>query len=135
MINTPTTKLLQYGEPYCSYIKEIKNTLNYKYYSPMISSTKLTYWDLQNNQAGLSIVRIMYASLLELFIRDNTEEMFYYIFEDYVKEVFKGTDNVLYIDGDNDSGPDYRQDSLIYLIDILKKPDLQHLPLDRKRSV
>lgn len=65
----------------------------------MIATTKLTYWDLPNTQAGLSIVRVIYASLLELFIRDNTEEVFYYIFSDYVKEIFKGTDNVLYIDG------------------------------------
>ena len=103
MNNYPNILLQTLGEPYSNYNELITDTLNYKYYTPLIMDSKSKFWNISHESISYSIIRITYASLLELFIEDNTPEMFYFVFKDYLKEVFSHTDNILYRDGDFNS--------------------------------
>lgn len=99
MIDSPTVLLISLGFPYINYIKEIPNTFNYKYYMPLISTSKTSLWDSNLDMIDAATIRVIYSSLLELFIKDNTTEMFYFIFKDYVKKIVEGNDDSLYRDG------------------------------------
>lgn len=98
--NNPYYHLLSLGTPYVDYINEIKNTYNFKYYSKFIYEAKSINWNLDNASITNNQIRIIYASLLELFIEDNTPEVFYDIYKNYLCEVFKPNRANIYMDGD-----------------------------------
>jgi hypothetical protein len=97
---SPFVRLITLGTPYIDYIDEIKKTYNFKYYSKFIYEAKSINWNLDNLSITNNQIRIIHAALLELFIEDNTPELFYEMYKDYLKEVFNVNRDTAYMDGD-----------------------------------
>ena len=95
----PDRILLDSGEMYSDYINKIKNTYNFRYYMPSVIAVKGINYDIDRFIIISNIVRLKYAALLELFIEDETPEMFCIIFEKYLDALACNKTDVIFRDG------------------------------------
>lgn len=87
------------GTPYDEYVERVKNTFNFKYYSKMVHEAKAINWNLNNSTILDNQLRVIYSAILELFIEDDTPEMFYEIFSEQIVQIFNRDNSLLFRDG------------------------------------
>jgi hypothetical protein len=102
-VANPFLLLESLGTPYSDYAYQIKDTFNFKYYMKSIYEAKSLNWDLNKDYTTACEIRIIYASLLELFIEDDIVDSFHSIFNKYLKGVLSKNPHILYRDGDMNS--------------------------------
>lgn len=102
---SPFTKLNEYGIPYIDYLGKIQSTYNFKFYMKLVIESKVFNWEISSKEIVNSQMRVIYSSLLELFIEDNIAETFADIFYDYIILTFSesNNNNNLIRDADNNS--------------------------------
>lgn len=99
ILENPYYALMEMGTPYEDYINKIPDTFNFKYYSKYLHEAKAINWDIDNSLIRMNQIRVIYASILELFIEDGIAESFYTIYSEYVDNVMSRNTSPLFRDG------------------------------------
>lgn len=94
----PNSLILSNSPAHYDYISRLKDTYNYKYYSPKLIDSKLFNWDVDKKYIFNALRMIYYASYLELFLEEESPQTFSNLFHNYLKCVFEGVNDPLFRD-------------------------------------
>lgn len=98
ILTNPNSLILSNSPAHSDYISRLKDTYNYKYYSPKLIDSKLFNWDIDKRYIFNSFRMIYYASYLELFLEEESPQTFSNLFHNYLKCVFEGVNDPLFRD-------------------------------------
>jgi hypothetical protein len=98
ILANPNSLILSNSPAHYDYISRLKDTYNYKYYSPKLIDSKLFNWDVDKKYIFNALRMIYYASYLELFLEEESPQTFSNLFHNYLKCVFEGVNDPLFRD-------------------------------------
>lgn len=97
-IVSPNRIVGEMGDAYDDYVDKVTTTNNYVNNMHKAYYEKIKHNDVSKEKILHNIYRVLFASYLELFILDDTPDMFYFVFKDYVHGVISRTEHRIYRD-------------------------------------